>query len=612
MSSKMQLVGIHMTPLAQQREAMLADTSRLQEAFAADRINPRLLPAPRSPMTPVFADEAGKRFLMHSTPRGMVATPMPDSPEGDLLNRPEAGGFVPWSQLQGLAKDAPNLGYPSNSQLVEAAKKALLNGPANETEAGEKKSPKKPNPFVQVGQSMLQGLPNMIAGQLAEATQQAGSIAGGIKNIVDGNSFDLGKLGAGIAGQIAGMAASMGLNAMWAVDDESSTGEQVAHKVAESLVNDIAAELVKATFAGSFQGMGGNLANGTFAGKLWNGLGKASPAANNPALRMGDVDTTLSPILAGSGNVFIEGLPAAREGDAVGFLGPPMVYNGAKSVSMNSMPAGRAFGKDAPSETTVGIFLLGAARTFIGGPATENVPPKPEVPSTNKGGGVGGNTPSKAGVKKDPKTGSYESIPEKIDAEGGKPGTASPTETANNIEAIEKAIEDSPAHIAIVGGDHKGGASALVPPGEQGYDHVFVAYKDSDGNTMILEMQPTTDDVWGRNWGSPAAVPGSESAVASSYDYVHAVPVMSMDSQQAAAFVANMQATTGPGTTYSFWDMNVPSFMGEPGETCSSAIGTALEMSGITSSLSSHGDFNLVRPDEVVDYFESQNASLGK
>ncbi|WP_428454369.1 PAAR domain-containing protein [Photobacterium kasasachensis] len=48
------------------------------------------------------------------------------------------------------------------------------------------------------------------------------------------------------------------------------------------------------------------------------------------------------PVAAGSGNVFIGGLPAARKGDMLVCIGPPdSIKAGSSSVSINGKPAAR-------------------------------------------------------------------------------------------------------------------------------------------------------------------------------------------------------------------------------------------------------------------------------
>ncbi len=200
--------------------------------------------------------------------------------------------------------------------------------------------------------------------------------------------------------------------------------------------------------------------------------------------------------------------------------------------------------------------------------------------------------------------------PDKLDADGENT-FASPEEQARNKAAIEKAVQESPTGIAIVGGDHAGGASILSPPGSQGFDHVMVAYKEKgpDGKDVvkIAEMQPTGDDAFGRNFGSPNAPSRSLDDAAKGYDSVSAVPVTGLTPDQSAAFLDRMRANTAPGNTYSFVDSSSLSAFGKKGEQCASVIGTSLTQAGIPNSITSDGDFNLVRPDSVLKEFEKIN-----
>ncbi len=106
-----------------------------------------------------------------------------------------------------------------------------------------------------------------------------------------------------------------------------------------------------------------------------------------PAARVGDhhtcpmVDPGPKPHVGGpimppgAPTVFIEGMPAARQGDMATCVGPPdTIAKGAKSVFIGGKPAARM------GDTTAhgGVIAKGASKTFIGdaggsGPAVEDV-----------------------------------------------------------------------------------------------------------------------------------------------------------------------------------------------------------------------------------------------
>lgn len=58
--------------------------------------------------------------------------------------------------------------------------------------------------------------------------------------------------------------------------------------------------------------------------------------------RTGKIPHVGGPIAAGSGNVFIGGLPAARKGDMLVCIGPPdSIKAGSSTVTINGKPAAR-------------------------------------------------------------------------------------------------------------------------------------------------------------------------------------------------------------------------------------------------------------------------------
>ncbi len=208
----------------------------------------------------------------------------------------------------------------------------------------------------------------------------------------------------------------------------------------------------------------------------------------------------------------------------------------------------------------------------------------------------------KKSIASESKDSPYKTKADKLDADGEKT-FASPAEAARNKAAIQAAVNDSPTGVAIVGGDHAGGPSIFSPPWKQGYDHVMVAYKEN-GEIKIAEMMPSGESGIGRNFGSPNAPSRSLDDASRGYDLVHAVPVTGLSSQQSSDFVENMKRNTAPGNVYSFNDSDIG---GKKGEQCASSIGTSLTQAGVPNRITSNGDLNLVRPDNVLDEAERIN-----
>ncbi len=92
-----------------------------------------------------------------------------------------------------------------------------------------------------------------------------------------------------------------------------------------------------------------------------------------PAARLGDnhicpkvtakVPHVGGPVIAGSSNVFINGMPAARKGDRMICIGPPdSIDKGSASVAINGKPAARMGDKSAHG----GVLVAGSPNVFIG------------------------------------------------------------------------------------------------------------------------------------------------------------------------------------------------------------------------------------------------------
>lgn len=114
-------------------------------------------------------------------------------------------------------------------------------------------------------------------------------------------------------------------------------------------------------------------------------------AGEKPAARLTDMHTCPEsdgpvphvggPIIAGSPNVFIGGLPAARVGDPLTCVGPPdVIAMGSTSVLINGRPAARM-----GDQTAHGGVIVGGLMTVLIGTAAGA--------ASESGGGGGGVTP---------------------------------------------------------------------------------------------------------------------------------------------------------------------------------------------------------------------------
>ena len=83
-----------------------------------------------------------------------------------------------------------------------------------------------------------------------------------------------------------------------------------------------------------------------------------------PKTNPGPVPHVGGPIIMGSGNVLIGGLPAARKGDKLICVGPPDTINsGSGSVKINGKPAARMGDRTAHG----GRIVVGNPTVLIGG-----------------------------------------------------------------------------------------------------------------------------------------------------------------------------------------------------------------------------------------------------
>ncbi len=80
--------------------------------------------------------------------------------------------------------------------------------------------------------------------------------------------------------------------------------------------------------------------------------------------KTGKVPHVGGPVVVGSPNVFIAGIPAARVGDKLVCVGPPdSISTGSSIVKINGKPAARA----GDSTSHGGIIVAGVASVRIGG-----------------------------------------------------------------------------------------------------------------------------------------------------------------------------------------------------------------------------------------------------
>jgi hypothetical protein len=201
--------------------------------------------------------------------------------------------------------------------------------------------------------------------------------------------------------------------------------------------------------------------------------------------------------------------------------------------------------------------------------------------------------------------GAVVSTPVTVNADGLGNGVTN-AEQDRNLNAIEVAVAQSPLGIAVVGGDHVGGPSALdlgaLLTGAQAFDHVAIAVRVGD-RVEILEMIP--DELKNsiiRNIGGASPGPRTPSEFARGYDTIHAVPIAGITPEQAARFVAELRRITAEGQNYGF----------VVGHTCATAIAEALDRAGILSLDQSTGANDLLPRSVFEALVALRNTLLGQ
>lgn len=360
-SPRFRLIGVDIAP------APAADTQHqtlttLRQAMAEGRVPLNALPQPQFPIRPVLVGPDRNYLVLTLTPSGPVAHPyQPSSPVDWTQGMPAEGGFASLEQLRSTAAPVPqkpSLNPTDPATLKQAAQDAFK-------KAAEK------NP------GLLSGLPLSAATKIGQAlfTKTVTALASGssIAGLLNGVGIvDLVGLGESLATgaieQGLGALTSMGFNALWSVDDHSSSAEQVAHKYAEEAIGLVQEELTsRAIDAIKNQTLSSLdpekvLADAKAKIAKFLGLGGGS---GSPALRVGDEDAAHNAITSGSADVKIEKMAAAKSNDAVASSGVSIIH-GAALVRVNSQFAANVL----TATSHAGPFAKGATRTFIGGPSS--------------------------------------------------------------------------------------------------------------------------------------------------------------------------------------------------------------------------------------------------
>ena len=371
------LAGMMLSSAEQRRADAVRDQESLRLALAEDSLDPARLPMPRLPMIPVFVGEDGRPHVLRATAGGPVAVPFdvdePLDPAGDDLSR---GGYVTLEGLTpvlgGRSPVASGVELPTGT--VATAAQAVLQGDGGGTLAG-------------LLQSAVMGQVQNLIGQGLAGLAAGGSVGAGLAGampFVAGGGFNPAALGASALGQIMGLA-SQALFSGWQVEDSSSTGEQLAHKYAQEVLGKVQGELQ--SHLSSALGVGSD--PGSISGRIAEFFGGATSTASVPVGRLGDPDTADGVVSAGAPMVLVNGLKAARLGDAATMTKPSPdigpIESGNPTVLISTLPAtGKGHVAIGQGQGIVALIAEGSPDVFMGPngmplavPTPKDAPPPP-------------------------------------------------------------------------------------------------------------------------------------------------------------------------------------------------------------------------------------------
>ena len=273
------------------------------------------VPPPREPTIAVWADEERHHYVLLGDEEGNPVAvrfkigPVRDPRRDDMAK----GGFVPAKTLQAMQpKPKPRAPGAGGGSGGGGAGGGGADPPAPLTE----KQQKRKSELLQLVQNNIMGLAQKGAGALLGGlVKEGGSVGGVVENIVAPDGSDVRDMaGKGLVSMGIGGILSAGSGAffskVWGVDDSSSTGEQVAHHLAQELAGLMQAEMQKQLEGLLFD------AGASSAGTEWTDQFTGMSASEGPPMiRMGDKTDHGGVVQSGEATVLVEGMPAARMTD---------------------------------------------------------------------------------------------------------------------------------------------------------------------------------------------------------------------------------------------------------------------------------------------------------
>jgi uncharacterized Zn-binding protein involved in type VI secretion len=403
--------GIEISPLTSGENERKRDFAWIEQATLGGRVDADQMPKPRMRTTPIYRDAAGDEWMVLPGEEGLTTLPYVSGSPLDLWQeKPRDGGFVDAESLRrrmdpaamgklsqelralqmalmaALAKAAAaappsssgSQARPGQTKPSNASGPGSGNAPADEGEP--QSSPGRPSAWEQfrdgAASSAAQGAGQAVFSSLVSAYAQSGSLDA-MLGAIKGGDLVKGLAGGALSG-VVGLGVQTAFNSLWAVDDNSSATEQVAHKFAQDLVGML---------PGALTGSGSSL-----VGKIVGNFGGGGPSPLLAAIREGDLDIKGNKVSTGSSDVIIETHPAARVTDPVDKTGV-VLSGGSTTVLVNALSATRLF--DTVSKD--GKFPKGAVRTFIGGASSTGAALPPPGAAGGGSGGSGGDGGGESG-----------------------------------------------------------------------------------------------------------------------------------------------------------------------------------------------------------------------
>lgn len=239
-TKRFRLAGVQIASLSEQQSVNGQTQGQFAGAIDNGFLDVRKLSGPSVPVTPVFEDEAGQRFLGVPTALGPRMVPFENARPFDIQGDSAAGGFLSSDDISSMKQRAAGRDPSALAAFAsQAAQNVLAQKPGGD------------------GASMIEsflsstglGIGQQALSQGLMSLANGGDIGSTVSSFVAtaGTNDGLAQLGQSLASGLVSNALSMGIQAAmsgWQVDDESSTAEHAAHQATQALIGKLQSELM--------------------------------------------------------------------------------------------------------------------------------------------------------------------------------------------------------------------------------------------------------------------------------------------------------------------------------------------------------------------------------